>query len=450
MRITHSLTVFVVSVALAGPAEAIPAFARRYGTSCQTCHSVYPKLTPFGEAFRRNGYHFPGVDSDYVKQEPVELGQEAGKQLFPNQVWPGTLAPSVPIAVGFNGQAVVHPDKNSGAAQADNGANFTMHDLIAEGHVWAGGAYDDHLSFFSEFTFADSAAEVEKAKVIISDWLGPKHAVNLVVGRDSATINSFGAKSSYLVDAPVVSVPVTALYGATSDSFNIGDNYNGVELNGMFAGRVDYSVGLNAGANADIRPSETFYGHLGVKLGGLRLDGEGAEATSTRPWAETALTVDAFAYRSTSRFALETGDTLQDSSTTLGGQFRAQVQSLELDSGAYHESHNHAQADGTSVSLITQYDELSYVVFPWFVPAVRFEYLRLEPEGGGVLHDTRIIPGAAFLLRPNLKFVLAGQLENAAGAPPAGWGAAGGFAAPADQPVKMELESISVGLFTAF
>jgi len=27
--------------------------------SCQTCHLVYPKLTPFGEAFRRNGYRFP-------------------------------------------------------------------------------------------------------------------------------------------------------------------------------------------------------------------------------------------------------------------------------------------------------------------------------------------------------------------------------------------------------
>ena len=75
----------------ASRAEAIPAFARRYGTSCQTCHVIYPKLTPFGEAFRRNGFKFPGKDEDFVKQEQVPLGQEAYRQVFPDAVWPGTL-----------------------------------------------------------------------------------------------------------------------------------------------------------------------------------------------------------------------------------------------------------------------------------------------------------------------------------------------------------------------
>ena len=96
-------------LALAGDAFAIPAFARKYGTSCLTCHTVYPKLTPFGEAFRRNGYRFPGVDSDYVKQETVALGQEANKKTFPKTVWPDALPISVPIAIGANGQAFAYP-----------------------------------------------------------------------------------------------------------------------------------------------------------------------------------------------------------------------------------------------------------------------------------------------------------------------------------------------------
>src|SRR5512142_2440541 len=82
------------TLAFAPRAGAIPAFARKYETSCQTCHTAFPKLTPFGEAFRRNSYRFPGTDSDYVKKEPVPLGQEASKKEFPNTVWPGTL-PSV-------------------------------------------------------------------------------------------------------------------------------------------------------------------------------------------------------------------------------------------------------------------------------------------------------------------------------------------------------------------
>ena len=394
-------------------ASAIPAFARKYGTSCLTCHTVYPKLTPFGEAFRRNGYHFPGVDSDYVKQEPVSLGQDAQKTLFPKAVWPGTLPSSVPIAVGFNGAALLHPDTHASGATADNGTALSLRDLVAEGHIWAGGAYDDHTSFWAEFTFHDTAS-VEKAKVIISDWLGPPHAVNLIVGRDQPTITSFGSHSSYVSDAMLFYVPTTALFGGTSESFSIGSNYNGVELNGVVRGRLDYSIGLNAGANVDLRPTENVYAHLGYKLGGLRLDGEGGgPADPMRPWAENALTLDAFAYRSNSRFTNAAALAQQDPSTTLGFSMRGQLGSLELNSGVYAEDHRHVQIDGTGTRVIAQFNELSYVVFPWLVPAVRFEYLQLRPELGEVGYDARVIPGAAVLLRPNLKFVVAGQFEKA-------------------------------------
>src|SRR5688572_30206606 len=41
---------------------ALPIFARRYQTSCTTCHAIIPKLNPFGMAFRNNGYRIPGND----------------------------------------------------------------------------------------------------------------------------------------------------------------------------------------------------------------------------------------------------------------------------------------------------------------------------------------------------------------------------------------------------
>jgi hypothetical protein len=431
-------------------ALAIPAFARKYGTSCLTCHTVYPKLTPFGEAFRRNGYHFPGVDSDYAKQEVVPLGQDAQKTLFPKAAWPGTLPASVPIAVGFNGNALLHPDTHATGALADNGTAFSLRDLVAEGHIWAGGSYDDHFSFWSEFTFHDTAS-VEKAKVIISDFIGPPHAVNVVVGRDQPTITSFGSHSSYVADAMLFYVPTTAIFGGASESFSIGSNYNGVELNGVLGGRMDYSIGLNAGANVDLRPTESFYGHVGYKVGGMRLDGEGGgPADPARPWAETALTVDAFAYRSNSRFTTSAALPQQDPSTTLGLGLRGQVGALELNSGVYTEDHRHAQADGTGARVNAQYNELSYVVFPWLVPAMRVEYLQLRPEGGDLAYDLRVIPGAAVLLRPNLKLVVAGQLEKASLAPPGGWGPSGGLAAPTTGVTPVEIESVTIGFFTTF
>src|SRR5574341_359714 len=103
LGVAARLCLAAATLAAAAPARAIPAFARKYGTSCLTCHTVYPKLTPFGEAFRRNGYRFPGVDSDYVKQETVAMGQEANKKTFPQSVWPSTIPGSLPVAFGANG-----------------------------------------------------------------------------------------------------------------------------------------------------------------------------------------------------------------------------------------------------------------------------------------------------------------------------------------------------------
>jgi hypothetical protein len=42
---------------------ALPAFARKYGMPCSACHEAWPKLSPFGQAFKDNGYQL-GNDRD--------------------------------------------------------------------------------------------------------------------------------------------------------------------------------------------------------------------------------------------------------------------------------------------------------------------------------------------------------------------------------------------------
>jgi hypothetical protein len=258
-----------------------------------------------------------------------------------------------------------------------------------------------------------------------------------------------------VADTLLPSVPVTALYGAPGDSFNIQDNYNFVELNGVLEGRVLYNVGINSGQHIDIRPTENVYGHLGVKLGGARADGEGLSGPQDpmRPWAETAVTLDAFGYHSNSHFmpagATSGAPPLADAATTVGGGLHGQWQSLELNTGVYYEEHTHAQSDGTGAKVWTQYNELSYILFPWLVPAVRVEYNNAVGTGGQPVHDVRIMPGVAALVRPNLKLTLVGDIERANGAPPGGWGPVNGLAAPTTGSVT-ELEAITLGLATAF
>ena len=38
------------------PASAVPAFARRYGVACSTCHDAWPHLNPTGMSFKMSGY----------------------------------------------------------------------------------------------------------------------------------------------------------------------------------------------------------------------------------------------------------------------------------------------------------------------------------------------------------------------------------------------------------
>ena len=77
--------------------NAVPAFSRKYQTSCQTCHSIFPKLNPFGTAFRLNGYHLPGETEEQVKQKPVSLGADAYERIWPKMVYPSTLPGNAPL-----------------------------------------------------------------------------------------------------------------------------------------------------------------------------------------------------------------------------------------------------------------------------------------------------------------------------------------------------------------
>ena len=97
------VVVILVIIALEPKGSAIPAFSRKYQTSCTTCHSNYPELNDFGEAFKKNGFKFPKDDDSFVKEPPVLLGAKAQKEAFPNAVYPGELPGNLPIAFRYTG-----------------------------------------------------------------------------------------------------------------------------------------------------------------------------------------------------------------------------------------------------------------------------------------------------------------------------------------------------------
>ena len=459
-------------------ARAIPSFARKYQTSCLTCHTVFPVLNPFGEAFRRDGYRFPSqngsVDSDAVKANTTPMGQEEYTKTFPNSVWPDKIVEAVPLSVMFNGSIPVNFPASDAKASAGN--VFTWSGIESELHLFGAGAFNDSLTYFTQLTLADSGSfDIETGYLLWNDIVGPRHLVNLWVGRLFAPqLTSFGLHSDYLTDTVQPAVSVAGLYNPSA-SFTLGQGHtDGAELSGIFKHRFNYALGWVASSAASGLKSpnaEDVYVHLGVKSGGVALDGEGKYGPNVpdprKPWAEKSITVDAFAYHGLTRLDNGTGavagvgaasPVLQnDRFNAIGGVIHGQYDSLLITAGLQVERHD-APYQGTSgtanptgsafpgvpsfasATAVEQYDEIDYVVWPWFVPGVRVEYTRLgldssapslDPRNGNAASFTRVIPGVAMLVRPNIRLTVTGDFETAYGLPPAGsWGAASGQLVP--------------------
>lgn len=69
--------------------SAIPAFARKYGLSCNTCHIAIPKLKDYGNEYAGNGFQLPDKD------EPVRAFKDVGDDHL-------LLQRDLPLAIRFD------------------------------------------------------------------------------------------------------------------------------------------------------------------------------------------------------------------------------------------------------------------------------------------------------------------------------------------------------------
>ena len=146
------LTGALFVVLITPPASAIPAFARKYQTSCQTCHIGFPKLNAFGEAFRLNGYRMPKETEDQIKMKPVSLGADAYKRMWPRAIYPSDLPGQVPLAFNVKMASVYASSVDS------SGRHLTQNDFQfpQEANLFAGGTLGEHMSFLTEVTWAEN------------------------------------------------------------------------------------------------------------------------------------------------------------------------------------------------------------------------------------------------------------------------------------------------------
>ncbi len=135
--------------------SAIPAFARKYSTSCYTCHSGFPTRNAFGEAFRNNGYRWPGgEDNDHAKQEQLQMGANGWKKTFPSSPWPVDIPGYAPFSVWARGNIVNYSGRvtrSNGALRTEETFNYGTGPMNTAS-IFFGGTMGDNLSAFAQYS----------------------------------------------------------------------------------------------------------------------------------------------------------------------------------------------------------------------------------------------------------------------------------------------------------
>ena len=404
-RFGYNLLLALILVTLGSETSfSIPAFARKYKTSCATCHNGFPKLNAFGEAFRRNGYQFPGgTDPEFIKEEPVSLGSEGNKKAFPDAIWPGSLPESSPISLFLNGEMDYNPNVDP---------RFTFGGLGSSIEGVAAGTLGEDLSFWGQLALgSDGTVELNRIFLIFSNIVGDSYALNARVGVIEPGLFSFSTHRAWMEGFWLTTRPFNEDMG-----WSIEETQKGIELNGMAQGRFGWNAGIVEGFGTP-HSDKDYYGHVTYKFGGLPLDGvvEGGTApNNAKPYFDNSVTVGAFAYAGKATLGPDSTGFEQDNAFTMFG----------ADVNAYYDQFNLLGGIGIrhdkqpffgdpllqSANTSVWFSELDVTVFPWLLPGLRYESWNshtLDPNGQSVSYtDVQFVPGVVVLVRPNVKLSL--------------------------------------------
>jgi len=385
-------------------ANAIPAFARLHKTSCQTCHVGFPKLNPFGEAFRLNGYRMPGEMQP--EEKPQSLGAEAYKKIWPKAIWPSDIPAHIPLAINIKMASVY------ASSLDETGRSVTKNDFQfpQEANLFSAGTLGEHMGFFTEVTWGEnpdgsSGTELEHAQLHINSPFGPKHLFNVKIGKfapDLATgFQEMWIATDNGIDTLFAFNPIGMNGGSgLSDGMAISlpGGVKGIEMYGVGAHRFFYTVGVvnglgpSASGNTDGNANKDVYARVDYKFGGMGLDGDTTGVTlPPENWRERSLRVGLLGYSGNGKgvdFPMEDASgmpvNIQDRTFNRAGVYGSwYFDDLNL-FGVYLRGRDRLDTFGEDGMLIhtfngnydTWFLQSDYVIVPPLQASLRYENLR--------------------------------------------------------------------------
>jgi hypothetical protein len=293
-KIMLLITAMLVLWSYAGTAYAIPAFSRQHKVECTTCHTIYPELNEYGEAYLKNSYVYLRTKQETEKSagpailggggDPVLLeklksqapesaasagvGPSSGKK---NEgLWLAAIPEQLPLSV----TATLNASYNK---NAPNNGEFDLSTRAVA--LQAGGNFQEKFGFFAKYTlYSEGVYNPSSGNTLASNPNVPKNngselnelfltwkhpldtPLNIKAGRFRPKLSLW--KSSNRIS---VSSFAAQSYTVGNSPFTIDAPEDGIEVNAILARRIFVAAGV---VDRNGQKNKEGYGHLSFKLGG--------------------------------------------------------------------------------------------------------------------------------------------------------------------------------------
>lgn len=427
-RKTLYLLLTLMAVVLSySTAHAIPAFSREHNTECATCHTIYPELNEYGDAFLKNGFVWnkkskdagtaenkPAVkgegDPDILKQlkefasvstAPKETEPTVGAPKKSEPLWLAGLPQTVPLSISATLNAAY-----------DNEVATHKVDLSTRAvSLLAGGVFRDKIGFFlkynlyaeGEYNPAVSNTPVNVNSPYANDldefyllWRNALRTnVNLKAGRFRPTL-SLWKKSN----KTGISDFATTSFKVGKSQFSADATEDAVEANAILFNRVFVAAGV---VDRNGQKNNEGYGHISAKFGGsdFRANEPDIDLDKESIFDYTSLVLGAYGY--TGRNSIDLYSTQLNSFYRVGADIDLMVKNARLKLAFARERDTNPDFSSHAENITDVWlAQAEYMFTPDLLAFARYE-LTSQNDGSRI---NRYIPAVAFAPIQNVKITL--------------------------------------------
>jgi hypothetical protein len=222
------------------PAQAIPAFARKFGLKCYSCHTIPPALNKTGYTFKRLGYRLPPDEMDGTKPAPkiAELDKN--------------IKFSLTNSVALIGQGSFTVDKTKGDGISPTSSNSFNLDEVAL--FAAGSVPDSGFSYFTHFELSQGGSSPFVEQAVFGYTAGRANSSFFVKLGQMHVQEGEGTRAAMFYNlfpepAPVLTYTSPVLF--TLDQHPVGVNVGYTWASSYFKQVFAISAKVTNGLNAD-------------------------------------------------------------------------------------------------------------------------------------------------------------------------------------------------------